>query len=108
MGGMFTILKVHEDIPHFSSAEEYAKQVNLPGDLGWYNNPPGTVAESIYPDGPPAQMKAAAEKSIEYVCPMHPEVRQYKPGKCPKCGMTLKAKPAEKEEVLNEHKNHQH
>ena len=97
MGGMFTILKVHVDIPYFSTAEDYAKQVKLPGDLGWYSNPQGTVAESIYPDGPPAQAKAAAEKSIEYVCPMHPDVRQYKPGKCPKCGMTLKAKPAEKE-----------
>ncbi len=24
-----------------------------------------------------------------YVCPMHPEVRQPQPGKCPKCGMDL-------------------
>ena len=24
-----------------------------------------------------------------YYCPMHPEVRQAQPGKCPKCGMTL-------------------
>ncbi len=24
-----------------------------------------------------------------YVCPMHPEVRQSQPGKCPKCGMAL-------------------
>ncbi|MBK6294656.1 MAG: heavy metal translocating P-type ATPase [Rhodoferax sp.] len=24
-----------------------------------------------------------------YTCPMHPEVRQDQPGKCPKCGMTL-------------------
>lgn len=24
-----------------------------------------------------------------YTCPMHPEVRQSAPGKCPKCGMTL-------------------
>jgi hypothetical protein len=24
-----------------------------------------------------------------YTCPMHPEVRQSKPGRCPKCGMTL-------------------
>ncbi len=27
--------------------------------------------------------------SAEYTCPMHPEVRQPGPGKCPKCGMTL-------------------
>ena len=24
-----------------------------------------------------------------YTCPMHPEVASDKPGKCPKCGMTL-------------------
>lgn len=28
------------------------------------------------------------DKTI-YTCPMHPEVRQNRPGKCPKCGMTL-------------------
>ena len=26
---------------------------------------------------------------VLYVCPMHPEVRQPQPGKCPKCGMDL-------------------
>ncbi|MFZ5844706.1 MAG: copper-transporting P-type ATPase [Pseudomonadota bacterium] len=30
-----------------------------------------------------------AEVATEYTCPMHPEVRQNKPGLCPKCGMTL-------------------
>lgn len=29
-----------------------------------------------------------AEETI-YTCPMHPEIRQNKPGKCPICGMTL-------------------
>jgi len=32
--------------------------------------------------------RGAAEKEI-YTCPMHPEVQQDKPGKCPKCGMDL-------------------
>lgn len=27
-----------------------------------------------------------------YVCPMHPEVKSDKPGKCPDCGMKLKQK----------------
>lgn len=27
-----------------------------------------------------------------YTCPMHPEVQQAAPGKCPKCGMDLVAK----------------
>src|SRR3712207_5510789 len=28
-------------------------------------------------------------KHIRYVCPMHPDVVQDKPGTCPKCGMKL-------------------
>lgn len=30
-----------------------------------------------------------AAGGIIYICPMHPEIRQSTPGKCPKCGMTL-------------------
>jgi len=29
---------------------------------------------------------------VIYTCPMHPEVQQKEPGKCPKCGMNLKPK----------------
>ena len=32
--------------------------------------------------------KGAAQTAV-YTCPMHPEVRQAQPGKCPKCGMPL-------------------
>jgi len=35
-------------------------------------------------------------KSV-YTCPMHPEIVQEKPGKCPKCGMDLTAKEVKKE-----------
>ena len=28
-------------------------------------------------------------QTAEYTCPMHPEVKSDKPGKCPKCGMDL-------------------
>ena len=38
----------------------------------------------------------------DYTCPMHPEVRQKTPGKCPKCGMSLVAAKPEEE---NEHKH---
>ena len=31
--------------------------------------------------------------SAVYTCPMHPEIRQDKPGDCPKCGMTLEKIP---------------
>jgi hypothetical protein len=33
--------------------------------------------------------KPAADASPVYVCPMHPDVTDTKPGKCPKCGMTM-------------------
>lgn len=29
--------------------------------------------------------------TVEYTCPMHPEIRQKSPGNCPKCGMTLES-----------------
>ena len=32
---------------------------------------------------------AMASGSAQYTCPMHPEVRQQRPGSCPKCGMAL-------------------
>jgi len=31
----------------------------------------------------------AESQAAVYTCPMHPEVRQPRPGRCPKCGMTL-------------------
>jgi hypothetical protein len=86
MGGMFTVVKVHADLPQFAGAEDYIKRVALPADLGWYKNPPGTTASSINPKKAAAP-KPSAEKM--YVCPMHHEVRQKGPGECPKCGMKL-------------------
>ncbi|QEL63932.1 copper-transporting ATPase [Oryzomicrobium terrae] len=46
-------------------------------DPGHYLHPVPDVAVENLPAG------------TEYVCPMHPEVRQPGPGTCPKCGMTL-------------------
>ena len=34
-------------------------------------------------------MTQGQEASKLYLCPMHPDVRQATPGKCPKCGMEL-------------------
>jgi P-type Cu+ transporter len=31
----------------------------------------------------------SGDEAVEYTCPMHPEVRQRRPGACPKCGMAL-------------------
>ena len=96
MGGMFTVLKVRE---HLTGNE----------DPGWYDNPKGTVAgpaeDSDRPTGEPGAVdrgpatprssdaspatRKSAEGKVMYTCPMHPEVIQDKPGKCPKCGMNL-------------------
>lgn len=41
---------------------------------------------------PAAASTASPAQQVTYVCPMHPEVKQIGPGKCPKCGMALVAK----------------
>jgi Heavy metal binding domain len=33
--------------------------------------------------------QAAQPHTVQYTCPMHPDVVSDKPGKCPKCGMDL-------------------
>lgn len=39
--------------------------------------------------------------TLEYTCPMHPEVLQNSPGSCPKCGMALEPKTITAEEEDN-------
>jgi hypothetical protein len=38
-----------------------------------------------------SENKASAVSKIIYTCPMHPQVKQGKPGNCPICRMTLVA-----------------
>lgn len=79
MGGMFTILKVRDNLKTYSNAE-----------AGWYKNPPGTVARRV---SKAAQETTGSKAEGEvYTCPMHPEVTSDKPGECPKCGMDLELK----------------
>ena len=37
----------------------------------------------------PSSTVAAGDGTVEYTCPMHPEIRQSGPGACPICGMAL-------------------
>jgi len=99
MGGMFTILKVRDNLTTYD-------------DPGWYKAPPGTLADlatndDLRRDGIDASAASIAAEnatspastvvttpttapaSAVYTCPMHPEVISDKPGKCPKCGMKL-------------------
>ena len=54
------------------------------------------VADSRSPSGAsriqvsPQQQKAVTKVETYYTCPMHPEVKSAKRGKCPKCGMALR------------------
>ena len=45
-----------------------------------------------------------AEMKAVYTCPMHPEVKSDKPGKCSKCGMKLEKKIMHKEKVIHKEK----
>ena len=44
--------------------------------------------------GQTTQQEPAKKQTIKYTCPMHAEVVQDLPGKCPKCGMALVEKKA--------------
>jgi Cu+-exporting ATPase len=46
------------------------------------------------PQAEPAQSPASKGR-VTYVCPMDPEVREAKPGACPKCGMALEPETVE-------------
>lgn len=90
MGGMFTILKVRD-------------QIKDPKNVGWYKNPRGTVADFVTGTEP------KPEKATMYTCPMHAEVKQSSPGQCPKCGMNLvPAKPKANDKVHKDHETHEH
>jgi hypothetical protein len=45
----------------------------------------GAIAQLQQPD----QVHEQEQEKVKYTCPMHPEVVENHPGKCPKCGMTL-------------------
>lgn len=60
--------------------------------------------------------QAAPGEGRVYVCPMHPEVRQRRPGQCPECGMNLvpvpgtdkssMSAPAHDDHGMNKHAGH--
>jgi hypothetical protein len=82
MGGMFTILKVRENLSSYD-------------DPGWYEAPADTMAslataEALQRNGIDATPPAVQKTSQQYTCPMHPEfVTEDANARCPKCGMKL-------------------
>ena len=77
MGGMFTMLKVRDDL-HGNA------------DPGFYEQPLGTTAYRV--SGPTSGAGSSSKAATIYACPMHPEVTATHPGRCPKCGMALQAR----------------
>lgn len=53
------------------------------------------IVKGLYP--------ADQTPALEFVCPMHPEVRQATAGKCPKCGMNLVPDAARMPEPKDKH-----
>jgi hypothetical protein len=46
--------------------------------------------------------KEEMKMQMEYTCPMHPDVKSDKPGKCPKCGMALVEVKKEKTSLMKQ------
>ncbi len=46
--------------------------------------------------------KEEMKMPAEYTCPMHPEIKSNKPGKCPKCGMALIEVKKEKKSLMKQ------
>ncbi len=46
-------------------------------------------ARYLQPQAQPAAPAKPAPAGTVYTCPMHPEIRQDRPGSCPRCGMAL-------------------
>jgi len=53
-------------------------------------------------NGQTQQNKQVKQETVKYTCPEHPEVVQDKPGKCPKCGMTLVEKKDKSKGTMNQ------
>ena len=58
-----------------------------------------TQTPPVAPVSNSAKSKKVKPAKVQYTCTMHPAILSDKPGKCPKCGMTLVLKTATKKNV---------
>ena len=92
-----TVGLVNSHYVEIKSGLQEADQVIYAGDEMLKEGDP-VVPTEWGPQGPLTLPPATGEEKVTagtfYTCPMHPEVRSERPGKCPKCGMDLVAKPS--------------
>ena len=64
-------------------------------------SPSGLIAINAVPIPAPSTAKKPSPDpgKIRYTCPMHPDVVQWGPGSCPKCGMALEPMDIVAEEI---------
>lgn len=57
-------------------------------------------------ENPEKYTQKKSEMKEVYTCPMHPEVKSDKPGKCTKCGMKLEKKMMQKKMLMHKEEEH--
>ena len=62
---------------------------SLPAGDGEPSEPPAHLGHTMQGDPHAGRETKVSTPVAEYTCPMHHDVRQSGPGRCPKCGMTL-------------------
>ena len=76
------------DPSHAAGKSSYGGKVYHFCSRGCVANFEANPEKYLHPAAQPEPMPVHSE-SMEYTCPMHPEVRKIGPGSCPKCGMAL-------------------
>ena len=91
--GKLILRVIHGRGAHATRCKAFVIAIMLVAGLGVEAQTQSTTASG---HGQRAQQKKASpELAKSYVCPMHPDVKSTKRGKCPKCGMALRPAPAE-------------
>lgn len=92
----------HEGAFYYFCSQHCADRFNAVPQSFIHPLPHNLTADISSPDQTTDQMAIEpAAVSLEYICPMHPEVVSSRPGSCPKCGMALEPRTITREEETN-------